>query len=311
MNPLWAFCLLICITLCHSGHGAEVVRLEWKTKCGATPPILDQRAATLLPAFRLGLATLNESAVVQISLSQSGLLGLSEAQSAVLRPLVTERYRLIAESPAFSQATSLLADCYQEAKAVRGTASLYVPDKVSAASPVIVFLHGYGGSFLWYQHWFAEVFPDSIILCPAYGISPATIPGEYVREAVAAASKHLGFSLQPASLIGLSAGGFGACRLYAADPRGFSRLICMAGFPPEETIGRFKKDTPVYFIAGASEFFVLSGQLGRGVRSIQRNVPSAEMQAVPDGDHFFMLTHPEATRKILKRWLGTVPKILR
>jgi len=278
-----------------------------RTKHGAPPPQLDGQTAQLLPAFRIGLATLNEGAVVQLALAQPAVLGLTEAQGAVLRPLMVERYRLIAESPVFAAASSLLADCYHEGRAVLGSANLYVPDEASAGTPVIVFLHGYGGSFLWYQHWLAGVFPDSIILCPAYGMSPATIPADYVKEALEAASKHLGLQLQKPSLIGLSAGGFGACRVYANDAPRYVHLICMAAYPPEETTGRFKKDSALFFVAGGTEFFVKSGHLGRVVQRIRRNVPSVDMKTVPRAEHFFMLTHPESTRDILKRWLGTIP----
>lgn len=300
------FCILILLGGVGSGRGAEVVRLDWDTKHGAPPPQLDGQAAQLLPAFRIGLATLNEAAVVQLALAQPAVLGLTEAQSAVLRPLMVERYRIIADSPVFSRAESLLADCFQEGKAARGSANLYVPDKASASTPVIVFLHGYGGSFLWYQHWLAELFPDTIILCPAYGLNPATMPAASMKEAMAAAAKHLGFQLPPASLIGLSAGGFGVCRLYADDSRGYSRLICMAAFPPAETLGRFKKDSSLFFVAGGSELFVESGQLGRSVQSIRRKAPSAEMKSIPGAGHFFMLTHPQPTRDILKSWIGSV-----
>ena len=136
--------------------------------------------------------------------------------------------------------------------------------------------------------------------------SSATMPAASMREAMAAAAKHLGFQLPPASLIGLSAGGFGVCRLYADDSRGYSRLICMAAFPPTETLGRFKKDSSLFFVAGGSELFVESGQLGRSVQSIRRNAPSAEMKSIPGAGHFFMLTHPQPTRDILKSWIGPV-----
>ncbi|MES2594463.1 MAG: alpha/beta hydrolase [Verrucomicrobiota bacterium] len=305
MRALTILLALVLFSITKVMLSAEVVRLEWKTKNGPPPPQLSSQAAHLLPAFRIGLATLNESAVVQLCLSQPALLGLSETESAVLRPLMIERYRLIAKSPVFSKAESLLADCFQETQAVRGSANLYVPDGATANTPVILFLHGYGGSFLWYQHWLAERFPDSIILCPAYGISPSTISPEYVSESMAAASKQLGFSLKPACLIGLSAGGFGACRIYVSDAENYSKMICMAAFPPEETLSHFKKDSAPLFVAGGAEFFVKSGQLGRSVQSIRRNVASVEMKAIPGADHFFMLTHPEATSEILKKWVGT------
>jgi pimeloyl-ACP methyl ester carboxylesterase len=179
-------------------------------------------------------------------------------------------------------------------------ANLYLPDHSAPTSPVIVFLHGYGGSFLWYQHWLSEAFPDAIIICPAYGVSPAMISQEYVSEAITAASAKIGFGIKKPTLIGLSAGGFGACRAYTASPSFYSRLICLASYPPEESIARFAKDAAVDFVAGAEEPFAKSGQLAKSAAVIRQRGAASRVHLVPGGDHFFMLSQREASMRVLR-----------
>jgi len=204
-------------------------------------------------------------------------------------------------SPAYAKASSLLSYCFSDRRPTKGMANLYLPDHPSPASPVMVFLHGYGGSFLWYQHWLSEAFPNAIILCPAYGMSPARMPHEYLKEAIAAASARVGFDIKRPMLIGLSAGGFGACRAYTSSPAFYSQLICLASYPPEDTVTRFPKQGIVDFVAGAEEPFAKSGELDRAARAIRRQGTASRAHIVPDGNHFFILSHRNTSVDLLKK----------
>jgi pimeloyl-ACP methyl ester carboxylesterase len=175
-----------------------------------------------------------------------------------------------------------------------------IPVNANGKSPAIVFLHGYGGSFIWYLHWLAEAFPDHIIIAPAYGISPVSPSFTYLAESVAAASKRLGFELSKPTLIGLSAGVFGVCRAFVKNPDRYARLICLAGFPPEDVLQQFGRTQQVHFIAGASEPFVTFGKFRTTVQTVRTTCPAATMTLIPDADHFFMLSHQEETTKALK-----------
>ncbi len=278
----------------------EVVSLSWETKHAAAVQALGGNAQQLLPAFRVGLTTLPESAVVKLALSQPALLGLTRTQSAVLAPLVAERYELIAASPEFSKVPSLLPYCYSSTRPTKGAALMRIPDKATSKSPAIVFLHGYGGSFLWYLHWLAEALPDHIIIAPAYGISPEDPSVVYLAESVAAASKRLGFELQKPTLIGLSAGAFGAGRAFVKVPDRYARLICLAGYPTDDVIRKFGRAQRVHWIAGAREPFVNTGKLRLSFQTVRASCPAATMTLIPDADHFFMLSRPDETTKALK-----------
>jgi predicted esterase len=287
---------------------AEVASLSWDTKVAAPVQTLPGDAPQLLPAFRMSLSMLPESAVVNLALSQPSLLGLTEAQAVGLAPRVAKEYERIASSPAFSKIPSQLPYCYSEVRPTRGSALVQIPAGASPNSPAIVFLHGYGGSFLWYLHWLAEAFPDHIIVAPAYGICPADPPANYLCEAVAAASQRLGFRLRKPTLVGLSAGGFGACRAFLKSPESFERLVCLAAYPPNDIVGRFGRTQSVHFIAGGREPFVTSGQLGILLRMVRKTCPTATMTLIPEGDHFFMLSHPEETRKALNSVIDATRK---
>jgi pimeloyl-ACP methyl ester carboxylesterase len=242
----------------------------------------------------MALQNLPEGMVVALALSQPAMLGLREDHAKTLQPLVAERYQAIAASKTYRTAPSALSYCYSPMKAGHGLATVHVPDGFGPQTPVMVFLHGYGGSFLWYQHYLAEHFPKHLIICPAYGITPSIMPAAYLTECLAAAEKKLGrpFATKP-WLLGLSAGGFGACRVYTDLPNRFAGMICIAAHPLSQQDGK----TNAHFIAGGDEFFVKNGQF-------QRLAGKAKSFVVPGAGHFFLLTHENETVAKLADWLA-------
>ena len=173
---------------------AEVKILDWESRSTATPvKELGREADAWLPTFRLALETLPESAIVALALSQPALLGLPPDQAKGLLPLVSRRYEAIAVDTVYARVPSALPYCFAAIQPTKGRATVYLPDRLTLATKLLVFLHGYGGSFLWYQHYLSERFPDRVILCPAYGISGGAMPAGYVREAIQAAQAQLGW----------------------------------------------------------------------------------------------------------------------
>ncbi len=284
-------------------HADEVIRVTWKTTHAAAPPQFSRPTADFLPMFRLALTTLPESAIVALALSQPAMLGLTPAQAAMMRPLVAERYALIAKSPAYSGVASALPYCFAEKRPQEGLALVHVPTGADARTPVLLFLHGYGGSFLWYQHLLAEHFGNCVIICPAHGINTSTISSEYVQECVQAVGIRLRRPAVKPVLMGLSAGGTGACDLYTKHPERFDRLICMAAYPPEDLLMKFPRDARAAFIAGGSEYFVKSGDFARRIAKVRQLAPATQEFAVPQADHFFLLSHTTLTMAKLREWM--------
>ncbi|WP_395750556.1 alpha/beta fold hydrolase [Prosthecobacter sp.] len=288
----------------NDGHAEEVIRVTWKTAHAAAPPQFARPASDFLPMFRLALTSLPESAIVSMALSQPAVLGLSQEQAAMMRPLLEARYELMAKSPTYSGVASALPYCFAATQSREGLALVHVPTMMTAQTPVLLFLHGYGGSFLWYQHLLAEQFPRTLIICPVYGINTSTISSDYVRECLQAVATRLGRPDIKPFLIGLSAGGFGACDLYTQHPERFDRLICLAAYPPEDLLPKFPRESKAFFMVGGAEYYVKSGDFARRIAQVRQHASSTQDFIVPQADHFFLLSHTDQTMAKLREWLN-------
>ena len=183
---IWALILLV-FHLNTTSLAQQVTRITWPTRHASKPVNLTRPAADFLPAFRLALKVSSESNIVALALSQPASLGLSEADAAKLQTLCADRYALIDKDPAFASAPSSLPYCFLPTTPTDGLALVYRPRRSDQATPSLVYLHGYGGSFLWDQQLLAEAFPERIIISPAFGIGCAELPLAYLKECVAAA----------------------------------------------------------------------------------------------------------------------------
>ena len=222
-------------------------------------------------------------------------------------PLTAERYRLMGESACYSKAASALPYCFSAQRPGIGIGQcVCAPAARELLRPAILFIHGYGGSFLWYQHYLSEIFPDHIIICPAYGIYTGEIPQAYIVECVRAVSEKLGFSIYKPCLLGLSAGGFGACGVYTSAPEFYAQMICLAAFPADATVGRFRPEMKPRFLVGRVE------TLSSDPETFQQRMERVRRSLSPHrgGDHTrgpticFLLTHPKESRELLRRWVS-------
>jgi pimeloyl-ACP methyl ester carboxylesterase len=210
---------------------------------------------------------------------------------------------LIEIDPVFHDAPSALSYCFSAEKPTHGFALMYSPKKLDPNLPPLVFLHGYGGSFLWSQQLLAENFPNRLIICPAFGISSALMPPAYLSECLKAVQDKVPTHLRPPILIGLSAGGFGAAKIYVQSPKQFSRLIVLASYPPQEALDHLDKTMSARFLVGAKEDYVQSGAFAQYMRMIRPHITDFEYQTIPDADHFFLVDKREAALKILHSWI--------
>ena len=283
--------------------GQEVLSLSWPTHHAAPPASLTPELAPYLPLLRTSIDHLPEASLVNLALIQSSALELSATDADKIRTLVSQRYALIAADPVFKNTPSALGYCFSESRPKQGFATLYRPKKTNAQTPVLLFVHGYGGSFVWYAHQLAEWFPDHIIVCPAYGIDPSAVPAAYLDECLAAVAARLKHSLAKPTLVGLSAGGFGATRVYAANPTAYRQLIVLAAYPPDDAFRTWPKSAQAGFLVGAKEYYVKDGGFASYVKSLAARSSRFQGVVIPNADHFFLLTNPAETRRQLQTWL--------
>ncbi|HEY9248340.1 MAG TPA: alpha/beta hydrolase, partial [Rariglobus sp.] len=149
----------------------------------------------------------------------------------------------------------------------------------------------------------AEWFPDHLILCPSYGVDPSDLPAAYLAECLAAASARLKHPLAHPALLGLSAGGFGATRVYAADPSSYRQLIVMAAYPPDDAFRAWPGSARAGWLVGEREDYVRDGGFAAYAKSLAARSTRFQSRVIPKADHFFLLTHPAETRRQLQAWL--------
>jgi predicted esterase len=295
----WIALMVLCA---QSSIAQRVVQIRWPSKHASPPVSIAGVQGEWLPAFRLAVAAMPEETIVATSLSQGQWLGLRPDEAKKLQGLFSNYYSRLRQSDLFGAAPSALQYCFSDHRPAEGLATVYIPNKVSSDTKTIVFLHGYGGSLLAYLHLLSSAFSNHVIICPAYGISCANVPAPYVTEALKAVSTHLKVETGKPLLIGLSAGGFGACRLFVQKPELFRGLVCLAAYPPSDTAQRFSTGMDVRFVCGSLEPYVANGSLRRQMQALKPKVKSLDWKILDGADHYFLLSHEELTRKTLLEW---------
>jgi pimeloyl-ACP methyl ester carboxylesterase len=241
----------------------------------------------------------------------STTLGLPSEKAKRLQALLTERYRKIASDPLFEEADSALSYCFSRTRPETGRMTVYLPEGAGEKSPVILFLHGYGGSFLFYQHYLVSLFPDHILVFPAYGDSCSHIPREYLQECLAEVSSETGWKLPRPVLMGISAGGYGGFREYARNPRGYLGLVSIAAPPPSGIVSQVQKGSRVRLVAGGEEGFVTDGRFAKAVRQLEERGVEVRSRVLPGEDHFFLLSSEKTTSEVLSAWDAELRKPVR
>ena len=293
------FAWLACAAICHA---QKVIHVRWPTTHASPPISLAGVSPQWLPLIRAGVANVSEETAIATGLSQGHMIGLGQDEVSRLQEMFATYYRDVRKSAVFGNVSSVLDYCLSERKPLQGLATIYVPAKLTPQTKCVVFLHGYGGSLLAYPHYLSLVFSNHVIVCPAYGISPAEISNEYLSEALKATAQRLGIQLNKPLLIGLSAGGFGACRMFVRAPKTFRGLIVLGAYPPDELAGKWTREMTVRFLVGSKESYVANGSFKGQMSAVQAKVQTLEWKAIPGADHFFLLSHQGKTRASLAAW---------
>lgn len=286
----------------------ETIRVvKWSTSAAAPPPKLDAEQAAWLPMLRLALANLNESQIIEAALANPSLLGLAESDAARLRNEAAEIYREMSVDPLWRSCPSLLAYCYAERQPAEGMALVVTPaNGPRPGTPVVIFLHGDGGLFTWYAYRLHKIFPDAVLVLPAYGVNPAHASPAYLEEAFRAAWSESGSLVSPIPhVVGLSAGGFAVQRAWMKKPAAYTGILVLGAYAPAEVARGAPYNAPAapWFVVGADEPFVRDPMIIRDMSLLRRRVPLTTVRKIPAADHFFLLTHRDASAGLMREWL--------
>lgn len=305
---LWIWIpILVLVARAQELSGRETLRVvDWPSRFTAVPPALETNQAAWLPLLRLGMAGLGERQIIEVALAGPRTLGLDEAASARLRASASDLYREIESDPVWKNCPGLLEYCYAERQAARGRALVVQPaGDVGAETPVVIFLHGDGGLFTWYAYRLHRIFPEAMLVLPAYGIKPANAPFEYLDEALRAAWSGKPGSPPAPHVVGLSAGGFAVQRQWARRPDAYAGVLVLGTYVPAEvaeSAPRSARAAPS-FIIGADEPFIRDEAAIRDMSALRRREPRTVVRQIPGADHFFLLTHADITTAHMREWL--------
>jgi len=180
----------------------------------------------------------------------------------------------------------------------------HVPD-----SPVVVFLHGYGGNFLFYIWMLKRLLPACTLVHPSCGIDwlkrSATENTQCVADLLDDLQRKTGTDLANVWLAGISDGGRAAFDIAAQCPERFRGLICIASSPDIQTMKSHSlpRGYPVLMIHGTEDDrFPIEACSANASLLMQAGV-DLRFVIIEQGSHFFLLSSPEKIESALRSFV--------
>jgi len=280
--------------------GRELVTLEWKSEEASAVLGLEEGKAFAVIAGRLGVKAMGEASLMKFSGKGAALMGVDGVKAEALGVKLASIYKEMDGDVFWKDSPSLLGYCLSGVKPKVGRGVMYLPKKVREDLPVLVFIHGYGGSFRYYIYLMAEMFPEYVIVAPAYGLSGGLMSEGYFSEVLREVRKQV--KVEKPILIGLSAGGFGGYQEYLRNCKLYRGMILLGAFPgrPSGDVRKLR----VGVLGGAEEGWVKGGRLRRADGYLRGKAEWYEREVLAGGDHFFLVMKRKETGTILKKWVG-------
>jgi len=308
MRQSWGMILLVATgaATAIAADGAGVVQ-SVRFETSVTPPVyvVPQSLKRHEASFRAGLEKLPEGLLVTGALAVGGReLGLSGKQAVTLGTLIADTYAKIGADRAFRDVPSALPYCFATEKYKTGHYFLYRPAELPAQPRWIVFLHGYGGNFLFYTWVLKEEFPDAVILVPSWSAGWADGSPKYVENLLADARHRCGTDPGRPWLLGISAGGRGGFSIYNQLHQQFAGYICLASLPGTSTAQRLRRDLKILMINGTDDDLVPLAWAHKQADLARQSVPSLQFTEIA-GDHFFLLSKREAAFGPVRQFMKT------
>ena len=184
----------------------------------------------------------------------------------------------------------------------RGHYFAYYPEKVTDQTPAIVFLHGFGGNFLFYTYLLKEEFPKAVVLVPSWGASWGDGTMQYLDDMYKDVKRRKSFSVRKPCLMAISAGGPAGFRLYNAKPDRFACYVSLASAPALKIVPELKDNLKILMINGKQDSGFKVTYVESLASKMAERLPHFQLHVV-DGDHFFLLSKREETFRIIKKFV--------
>ena len=254
----------------------------------------------LASSFQKSLKILPESMLVtSVLFLVNSKVGVSEKQKKKLHAIFQKTYLNILKDKQMQGIPSALPYCLSAQSPNYGHYFIYLPAKIQSSTKRIVFLHGYGGNFMFYIYVLKKAFKDSIIIIPSWGSSWSHGNYRYLQQVYADIETKFSIKIKRPVLMAISAGGGFAFKQYNKSPKRFKSLISFATCPYIRTINRMKPDLSIIMICGKyDKRFPWQGIKSR-VMQVKAKVNNFKLKLIPD-NHFFFLSSQKEWIKFVK-----------
>jgi pimeloyl-ACP methyl ester carboxylesterase len=284
--------------------GGRVESCNFPTRSLPPPFRVAKRFAEGYKLFQAGGAFLPESitvkSVVVIGHSQ---VGLTTKETEGLYASLDRVYGSISSDPLFNNIHSALPYCLAEERPSQGHYFAYYPEKVTDDTRVIVFLHGFGGNFLFYAYLLKEEFPDAVVLLPSWSASWHDGTMQYLDDMYKDVKRRRSLSIGKPCLMAISGGGPAGFRLYNEQPDRFSCYVSIASAPPLRIVPALKEDLKILMVNGRQDSGFRIAHVESLASRIAERLPHFQLHVL-DGDHFFLLSHREETFRVIKAFFS-------
>jgi pimeloyl-ACP methyl ester carboxylesterase len=218
--------------------------------------------------------------------------------------VVADVYTRIYSDSDFASVSSALPYCFATRRHSQGHYFMYRPDKLPEDPACIVFLHGYGGNFMFYTWVLKEEFPDAIILVPSWSVSWAHGSSLYLRDMLKDAERRTGVSLERPWLMGISAGGYGGFSIYNRCSSHFRGYVCIASAPANAVAYALKPDLRILMLNGLDDAMAPIAVVRRQAGLVKKRGISFFRYRELDGNHFFLLSNRKATFDAIRAFMS-------
>lgn len=269
------------------------------------PPFhVPKRFADGYKLFQAGGDCLPEGTVVKsVVVMGTPQIGLTANQAQGLYANLDQVYTSILSDALFKNVDSALPYCLADKRPSKGHYFAYYPDKVTDDTQVIVFLHGFGGNFLFYTYLLKEEFPSAIVLLPSWSASWHDGTMQYLDDMYKDVKWKRPLSIRKPCLMAISAGGPAGFRLYNEHPDRFSCCVSLASVPPLAIVPELKDTLRILMVNGKQDSGFRIAHVQSIASKLAERLPHFQIHVL-DGDHFFLLSKREETFRVIKAFLG-------
>jgi predicted esterase len=183
------------------------------------------------------------------------------------------------------------------------------PHEKDERLPLLVFLHGSGGSLLAYQALLRDwaIAGHFAVVSPAFGIGNWQDEGglETIEAARKFAESKLPIDPARVAIAGLSNGGRGLTRLIARDSsRRWTAIIALSAVIEADLLTAEWKDRDVLLIHGEADERISFAYFEEFAGELERHGAHVERRSWHDEDHFLWFSRPQELRDVVVPWLA-------